>query len=82
MPGGVENFTCDLNWINPESELKLTIFAPDGMMGPYYDDSDGLTNGRIFFRISRPQGIESGEWYAVIEAEKTEEEQPFIFLMY
>jgi hypothetical protein len=82
MPDGVENFTCDLNWINPKSELKLTIFAPDGMMGPYYDDSDGLANGRIFFRISRPQGIESGEWYAVIEAEKTEEEQPFIFLMY
>ncbi|WFN36929.1 hypothetical protein L1994_00590 [Methanomicrobium antiquum] len=82
MPGETENFTIDLNWMNTKSRLKLTIFAPDGIMGPYYDESDGLVNGRLFLRISRPEGVESGEWYVVIEAEKTEDKQPFIYLMY
>jgi hypothetical protein len=52
------------------------------MMGSYNDEYDGLVNGRIFIRISREEGIESGEWYAVIEAEKTEGDQPFMLLMY
>ncbi len=82
MPGQTDNFTIDLNWMNTDSRLKLTIFPPNGIMGPYYDESDGLVNGRIFIRISRPEGVESGEWYVVIEAEKTEAKQPFIYLMY
>ncbi|MBP2134200.1 hypothetical protein J2128_002166 [Methanomicrobium sp. W14] len=82
MPEGIENFTCDLNWMDSGSELKITIFSPDGMMGPYSDDSDGVVNGRIFLRISRPEGIESGEWYAVVQADKTDKKQHFVLLFY
>lgn len=83
IPSGMSDITCDLNWLNPKSSLKITIFGPDGMMGPYFDSSDGKVDGRIFLQISRDRDLTGGNWYVVIEAEKTAgETQPFRLLFY
>lgn len=81
MPENLDRFTYDLLWMEKQDSLKLTIFAPDGMMGPYYDDSDGIVNGRIFLQVSRPEGIEPGDWYAVVEGEKVEGTGQFMLLV-
>jgi len=87
IPAGSGNITCNLNWQDANSSLKFTIFAPDGMMGPYYDSSDGRTDGRIFLQVSREATLSSGDWYVVIEPEKidagkTDGVQPFIVFFY
>lgn len=81
MPENLSRFTYDLLWEDAQDSLKLTIFAPDGMMGPYYDDSDGKVNGRIYLQISRPDGIEPGDWYAVVEGEQVDGTQQFMLLV-
>jgi len=81
MPENLTRFTYDLFWQDQQNSLKLSIFAPDGMMGPYYDDSDGITNGRIFFQITRPEGVASGDWYAVVEGERVNGTQQFMLLV-
>jgi hypothetical protein len=70
MPEGLSAFGFDIFWENRSSSLKATIFAPDGVMGPYYDADDGKENGRIFLHVSRSEGIAAGDWYVVVEAEK------------
>jgi len=83
VPEGTGNLTCDLNWIDTGSSLKVTLFAPDGMMGPYDDDSDGYKDGRVFLQFSRERDLTGGDWYVVIESEKiTREPQPFRLLFY
>lgn len=81
MPANLSRFTYDLYWQDPENSLKLSIFAKDGMMGPYYDDSDGIVNGRIYLQISREEGIAPGDWYAVVEGEQIKDTQQFMLLM-
>ncbi|EHQ35515.1 hypothetical protein Metlim_1409 [Methanoplanus limicola DSM 2279] len=81
MPEDLDRFTYDLVWGDAEDSLKLTIFAPDGVMGPYYDDSDGVVNGRIFLQISRPDGIDPGDWYAVVEGERVFGTRKFMLLV-
>ena len=57
VPSGKTSITTDLNWGDTSDSLSLTIFAPDGTLGPYYDSADGVTNGRINLAISRPPGL-------------------------
>jgi hypothetical protein len=52
----------DLYWGNPSNSLSLTAIAPDGTIGPFYDSSDGVTDGRIYLTISRTGGIAPGTW--------------------
>jgi hypothetical protein len=80
MPEGLDRFTYDLFWQDTNSSLKLTIFAPDGKMGPYYDESDGRKNGRIYVQVSRSEGIAVGDWYAVVEGEHIKGTQQFMLL--
>ena len=80
MPAGLKEFTYDLFWQDTNSSLKLTVFAPDGKMGPYYDESDGIKNGRIYLLVSRPEGIAPGDWYAVVEGEHVDGTQQFMLL--
>ena len=80
MPAGLKEFTYDLFWQDTNASLKLTLFAPDGKMGPYYDESDGRKNGRIYVQISRPEGIAAGDWYAVVEGEHVKGMQQFMLL--
>ncbi|MFA6361896.1 hypothetical protein [Methanoregula sp.] len=80
MPKDLDRFTYDLYWQDQNSSMKLTIFAPDGKMGPYYDESDGRKNGRIYVQISRLNGISAGDWYAVVEGEHVKGTQQFMLL--
>lgn len=79
FPDGMEYITCDLNWIDTESSLKITIFGPDGLMMPYYDSSDGKEDGRIFLQIFREGNLTGGDWYVVTEAENTAYGKPQAF---
>jgi hypothetical protein len=59
----VESFNVDLKWQNINDSLRLLLYSPDGkILGPYYDDSDGKTDGRINLNIAHPSGVASGEW--------------------
>ena len=60
----ITTLNVDLNWGNPGNSLKLKIYSPDGyVFGPYFDDADGATNGRINLKITNPGGIAKGTWY-------------------
>jgi hypothetical protein len=62
VPPGTASITVDLNWGYAPNSLSLTAIAPDATIGPFYDASDGITNGRIFLTISRTGGIAPGTW--------------------
>jgi hypothetical protein len=62
VPSGTASITADLNWGYVPDSLSLTAIAPDGTAGPYYDISDGVTNGRIFLTFTRNGGIAPGTW--------------------
>jgi hypothetical protein len=60
----VKSVNVDLKWRNPDGKLRLVVYTPDGkVLGPYYDDSDGKTDGRINLNIANPSGVASGEWH-------------------
>ena len=57
------SLNVDLDWGNPSNSLQLTIYSPDGdVFGPYYDSSDGSTNGQIDLSIQNSNGIAEGTW--------------------
>lgn len=66
VPTGKTSFYTDLNWGNTANSLALSIIAPDATFGPFYDSSDGATDGRINLRIYRSGGIASGTWYSLV----------------
>ena len=60
----ITTLNVDLNWGNPSNSLRLTIYSPDGyVFGPYFDNADGVTNGRINLNIRNPNGIAKGTWH-------------------
>ena len=57
----------DLYWGNPSNSLRLIIFTPDGyVLGPFYDSSDGSTNGEVYINICRDNGVAQGNWYTEV----------------
>ena len=53
----------DLNWEDKTDSLKLTIHTADGyVLGPYFDNADGATDGRINLDITNSNGIAKGTW--------------------
>jgi hypothetical protein len=63
VDSAVESVNVDLKWENPDGKLRLVVYTPDGkVLGPFYDDSDGKTDGRINLNIANPTGVASGEW--------------------
>jgi hypothetical protein len=60
----ITTLNVDLNWGNSGNSLRLTIYSPDGyVFGPYFDNADGVINGRINLNIRNPNGIARGTWY-------------------
>ncbi len=60
----ITTLNVDLNWGNSGNSLRLTIYSPDGyVFGPYFDNADGVINGRINLNINNPNGIARGTWY-------------------
>jgi hypothetical protein len=63
----ITTLNVNLNWGNPSNSLQLTIYSPDGyVFGPYYDSSDGVTDGRINLNIQNSNGIAEGTWYYAV----------------
>lgn len=63
---GVYSMEVDLNWGNPSNSLRLTIYTPDGFtLGPFYDDADGVIDGRIHLGLTKNDGssLAQGTWY-------------------
>lgn len=60
----IDSMDVDLMWEEGDSDLRLMIYTPDGkVLGPYYDDADGKTDGRIYLNITNSEGLAAGEWY-------------------
>ena len=82
VPSGKTSITTDLNWGDTSDSLSLTIFAPDGTLGPYYDSADGVTNGRINLAISRPTGLAPGTWNFKVYGYQVTGSQSYNFVIY
>jgi hypothetical protein len=82
VPSGAASITANLNWGDTADSLSLTAIAPDGTIGPYYDVSDGVTDGRIFLTISRTGGIAAGTWYFKVYGESVQGSQGYNFVAY
>lgn len=60
---GLTILVVDLNWGDSTDSLRLKIYTPSGsVLGPYYDNADGVINGKIHLNIQDPNGIETGTW--------------------
>ena len=61
----------DLNWGNSASSLRLRILTPDGYtLGPFYDISDGIIDGRINVYIGRDGGVAQGTYQSEVYGER------------
>ena len=66
VPSGMTAFSPVLAWGSTTNSLALRVTAPDMEFGPYYDSSDGITDGRIGLRISRAGGLTGGTWRSTV----------------
>ena len=59
----INTLNVDLDWGDTTDSLRLKIYTPDGyVLGPYFDDDDGATDGEIDLDIYNPNGITEGTW--------------------
>ena len=59
----INTLNVDLDWGDLTDSLRLKIYTPDGyVLGPYFDDDDGATDGEIDLDIYNPNGIAKGTW--------------------
>ncbi len=64
VSGFYTSLHVDLNWGDQYDSLRLKIYTPDGYtLGPYYDNADGNTDGRINIYVNNANGIAQGTWY-------------------
>jgi len=50
--------------------ISVTVIAPDRTLGPFYDESDGIVDGRIDLKISNPDQVTPGTWKFLIHSNK------------
>ncbi|ODV50122.1 hypothetical protein C7960_1418 [Methanohalophilus euhalobius] len=54
----------DLNWGDASDSLRLKVYSPSNqLIGTFYDNSDGVIDGRINIEITNSDGIEIGTWH-------------------
>jgi len=82
VSSGTVSIITDLNWGDTSDSLSLTIVAPDGTIGPYYDAADGITNGRITLMITRTGGLAPGTWWFKVYGDQVTGSQSYNFLVY
>lgn len=78
VAGEVE-LIVDLNWGDPSNSLRLRIYAPDAVLGPYYDAYDGV-DGRIRLRIKDSVGLYPGTWRFEIYGDRVTGTQDYTIL--
>jgi hypothetical protein len=63
VSGGTTALNFDLKWNDTATGMRLVVYTPDGhVLGPYYDSSDGKTDGRINMVINNSAGVAGGTW--------------------
>lgn len=82
VPAGTTYMNIDLNWGDTSDILSLTVIAPDTTLGPYYDNSDGIINGRIYLSIFSSSGLAPGTWNFRVYGEKVTGIQSISFSAY
>jgi len=82
VSSGTSSITADLNWGGTSDSLSLTIVAPDGTIGPYYDAADGIANGRITLMITRTGGLAPGTWRFKVYGDQVTGLRSYNFLVY
>jgi len=79
VSAGTTELIIDLNWGDAANSLRLTVHAPDAVLGPYYDAYDGV-NGRIYLRIKDYAGLHPGTWRFEIYGDKVAGIQDYTFV--
>lgn len=82
VSSGTTSITTDLDWGDTSDSLSLTIIAPDGTLGPFYDTSDGVTDGEIALLISRSGGLAPGTWNFRVYGNQVTGAQSYNFFVY
>lgn len=70
VASGTQYIIVSLYSGDKDDPISVTIIAPDKTLGPYYDESDGIVDGRIDLKISNPEGLTPGLWKFLIHSNK------------
>jgi len=71
ISGNISYILVDLNSGDPMDTLSLSVIAPDQVLGPYTDVTNGTHNGRIYLRIQGNSNLTPGLWEFVVHSNKT-----------
>lgn len=82
VSSGTTSIVYDLNWGDTSDSLSLGIVAPDATLGPYYDNIDGQTDGRIFISVSRSSGLAPGTWSSGVYGYQVTGSEDYTFTSY
>ena len=82
VSSGTTSMTYDLNWGDTSDSLSLALIAPDATLGPYYDNIDGQTDGRIYITVSRSSGLATGTWYNRVYGSQVTGTEDYTFSVY
>jgi len=82
VSSGTTSMTYDLNWGDTSDSLSLALIAPDATLGPYYDNIDGQTDGRIYITVSRSSGLAQGTWYTRVYGSQITGTEDYTFSVY
>jgi hypothetical protein len=83
VQSGTSHLTLDLNWGTVSNSLSLTVNTPIGVYGPYYDSSDGRSDGRIVLLMSGAgQSLPSGTWDFRVYGDRVSGVEDYTFVAY
>jgi hypothetical protein len=82
VASGKTRFYADLNWGDTSDSITLTLFPPGSVLGPYYDSSDGIIDGRINIRITKSPALTPGTWYSGIYGASVSGSQSYTYSGY
>lgn len=63
LPAGTPRYWMDITWNDPSRNLQVTVFSPEGSLGPYSNTANGRIDGRIFLALGKDPALPSGDWY-------------------
>lgn len=70
VAAGIPYIIVSLYSNDPADPVSMTVITPDKTLGPFYDVSDGKTDGRIDLKINNPDTLPSGYWKFLIHSRK------------
>ena len=78
--GSPPTIYTDIYWGNTYNSISVIIYTPDGyVLGPAYDNVEGIINGDMPITISRPGGVANGMYYYQIYGYRISGSQYYTF---